>query len=109
MDIALHGDLSTFDGAMPVSYVQVLPTGETVIPVGSAVRRAVNVDEARLLAPQVALTPDDTTWHLPVAALDAIAPAAGDRIVTDDEVWIVLAATKATLQSRWRMLCRRAR
>jgi hypothetical protein len=79
------------------------------LPIAGALKRAVSQHEIQLLAPRIALTPEDTVWHLTAHELGEVVPRAADRIVAGDIHWIVLAAMHATLQSRWRVYSRRAR
>jgi hypothetical protein len=109
MSLDLEGDLSLADGVQGITYVKVTPGGETSFAVTAALRRAAPRADARLLPPQVALTPEDVLWHVAASALPNVVPSAGDRVVAGEQVWIVAAAEQVSLGSRWRLFCRKAR
>lgn len=87
----------------------------TPVQIEDALRRAVTTAEAATVRStfsassspsQGKYTASDVAWHLPAAALGE-PPLPGDVIEDgDSRRWTVLAVVQATLDSRWRCICR---
>lgn len=108
MPLTLTTDYEIFDGTETVTFSAVAAgaVSSTDTTVTSALRRAVQKNQ---LGGELALTPQDLVWHLPVATLTGT-PKVGDTI-TDaaSVVWNMLAVSLDTLGSRWRCITRRQR
>ena len=105
-DIA--NDYEVFDGTETVTYSNVAngAVSSTDATVPGALRR--NVQKSQL-GGELALTPQDLVWHLPVATLTGT-PKVGDTITDSGSVvWNMLAVSKDTLGTRWRCITRQQR
>jgi hypothetical protein len=109
MTIDLTGDLSLIDAVEPLTFVHVAPEGDTSYEIAAGLRRSPTQAEVSLLPPGVTLSAEDIVWHLPADAIAGVLPTGGDRVVASDSTWIVAAAQRQSLGSRWRLYCRKAR
>lgn len=94
------GDMAVMDGLETVTVV----TGADSEVSASAVRRAVTTKEAE--ASNGDYTTADYVYHLPVADL-TFSPLPGGSVTdADTVVGVILDAQKATIKTRWRLICR---
>lgn len=108
-DIA--ADYTAFDGAEAITFASVVNGATTVsLAVASALRRALTKQAPQLSAAGLALEPGDVVFHVPNTLLSGNVPKPGD-LITDaaNVVFTILAATKATLGTRWACVCRERR
>lgn len=108
-DIA--NDYTAFDGAEAVTFSVVVNNAvSATVSVSSALRRALTKQAGQLSAAGLALEPEDVSFHLPVSLLSGNTPKPGD-LITDASsvVFTILAATKATLGTRYACVCRQRR
>lgn len=111
MALDLTTDYAILDGLEAVTFRRV-DAGATVasVAIASALRRAGVKNAAFLSAAGLALEPTDLTFHLPVALLGAERPKPGDLIEdAAGVVYTILAATRATLATRYACICRERR
>lgn len=107
MAIDVSHDFGAFDQPESIVFIRAQPAGEQSYPVALALRRPLTAAELKLLTSDLTLTSDDVAWHLPASALLGVLPQPGDRLIAGAETWLVVAAARVTLGTRWRLICRR--
>jgi hypothetical protein len=108
MTLSLSDDWRLIDGIELVTFTPGNPTGVPVAGV-RALRRVLQRNEISALA-MLGVEPDDLVWHLWDATLAGAIPRNGDTITDSAAVtWTILALGHATLDTRWRAICRQNR
>ena len=96
-------DLGVVDGGEPVTLERLGPGGTTTVAVAGAVRGP-RERQPPTSSGGVSLEPESLVWHLPSAALGALEPRAGDVLTAGAESFVVVAAARVTLGTRWRVV-----
>lgn len=96
-------DLGVVDGAEPVTLERVGLGGTTTVAIAAALRGP-RQRQPPTASGGVSLEPESIVWHLPSAALGAIEPRAGDTLIAGAESFVVVAAARVTLGTRWRVV-----
>ncbi|MGD9645216.1 MAG: hypothetical protein AB7U73_05855 [Pirellulales bacterium] len=101
-------DLGVIDGAETVTLERVGPTGTTTIEVAGAVRGRFE-RQPPTNSGGVTFEPESIVWHLPSAALAGFEPRAGDTLTAGAESFVVVAAARLTVGTRWRIVAQTLR
>ncbi|MBX9788595.1 MAG: hypothetical protein K2Y37_06740 [Pirellulales bacterium] len=96
-------DLDVVDGAEPVTLERVGPGGTTSVAVAGALRGP-RERHPPTTSGGVSLEPESIVWHLPSSALGEFEPRAGDTLIAGAESFVIVAAARVTLGTRWRVV-----
>jgi hypothetical protein len=106
--MSLHDQLANdylfFDNVENVT-LDPADVGEPDIEDVPALRRELSFDEIHSMSYQMG----DVAWHVWSSALGGYTPVAGDQVIdSGGTTWNVLSVAPATLETRYRLVCRQA-